>query len=324
VKYLSLFSGIGGFELGIQKAFKGKKQKAICVGYSEIDKHAIKIYETHFPNHRNFEDIKKINERKLPKFDLLVGGFPCQSFSIAGKRKGFTDKRGTLIFDIARILQAKKPRLFLLENVPGILSSYEGGDFKKIISEITKLGYSVQWQVLNSKYFSVAQNRQRLYLIGHRGKERPPKIFPLSPTDQNIARTNQAQSRPHIQSIYGGAFVGNKIYGVNGISPTILTRKNDIPIIAVSNSSSREFGWKKDQCPTLCAGDSKNRKIVSINGRIRRLTPEECEKLQGFSVGWTKNASDNQRYKCLGNAVTTNVIEAIIKKMFSANVQHSE
>jgi len=319
VKYLSLFSGIGGFELGIQKAFKGKKQKAICVGYSEIDKHAIKIYESHFPNHRNYGDIRKIKTGDLPKkIDFLCGGFPCQSFSIAGKRKGFADKRGTLIFDIARILQAKKPRLFLLENVPGILSSHDGRDFKKIICEITKLGYSVQWQVLNSKYFEVAQNRQRLYLIGHRGKKRPPKIFPFTSTDQNSARTNQAQSRTGIQSIYGGAFVGNKIYGVNGISPTILTRKHDIPIIAVSNSSSREFGWKKDQCPTLCAGDSKNRKIVSINGKIRRLTPEECEKLQSFPVGWSKNVSDSQRYKCLGNAVTTNVIEAIIRKMFFA------
>jgi len=223
MKYLSLFTGIGGFELGIQKAYvettdgkknggskktsqKGNRQRhekpesfnakrgrsgkhdngvrngqesLTCVGYSEIDKHAIQIYEKHFPEHKNFGDIRKIKPKKLPDFDLLVGGFPCQSFSIAGKRLGFKDTRGTLFFDIARIIKAKRPRLLLLENVKGLLSHDEGQTFSTIIRTLDGLGYDIQWQVLNSKDFGVPQNRERVFIVGNlRGTPRP-EIFPF-------------------------------------------------------------------------------------------------------------------------------------------------
>lgn len=145
MKYLSLFSGVGGFELGIEQAYENisntsrekqwritqdstdtkqqflASQQPTCIGFSEIDKYATKVYQHHFPNHKAYGDITKINEKELPDFDLLVGGFPCQSFSIAGKRKGFEDTRGTLFFDIARIIREKQPRLLLLENVKGLL-----------------------------------------------------------------------------------------------------------------------------------------------------------------------------------------------------------
>jgi DNA (cytosine-5)-methyltransferase 1 len=194
MKYFSLFSGIGGFELGIINAYvdttDGKKNRRIktapetrnsqrhtksksagpeggrycehdhrnspghkpidCVGYSEIDRHAIQIYEKHF-KHKNYGDIRKINPRDLPDFDILVGGFPCQSFSIAGKRKGFEDTRGTLFFEIARIASTKKPRLLFLENVKGLLSHENGRTFGVILAKLDDLGYDVQWQVLNSK-----------------------------------------------------------------------------------------------------------------------------------------------------------------------------
>ncbi len=136
MKYLSLFSGIGGFELGI-----GPQHE--CVGYSEIDKYASSIYQSHFPEHKNYGDITKIKEQELPYFDLLCGGFPCQSFSIAGKRRGFEDTRGTLFFDIARILRAKQPRLLLLENVKGLLSHENGTTFKTIIATLDELGYDL-------------------------------------------------------------------------------------------------------------------------------------------------------------------------------------
>ncbi len=175
MKIFSTFSGIGGFEIGIQNAYEVRAkvegnaditqplsddisdilqiggQRPVCVGYSEIDKYAIKVYERHFSGTPNFGDITKINAKELPDFDCLVGGFPCQAFSIAGKRRGFDDTRGTLFFDLARILREKQPRYFVFENVKGLLSHDNGNTFRTIIATIDELGYDCQWQVLNSK-----------------------------------------------------------------------------------------------------------------------------------------------------------------------------
>ena len=149
-----------------------------CVGFSEIDKFAIQIYKKHFPNHQNYGNATTINAQHLPTFDLLCGGFPCQSFSSAGKRRGFQDTRGTLFFEIARILNAKKPDYLLLENVRGLLSHDQGATFNTILQELDGMGYDLQWQVLNSLHYT-GQNRQRVYIFGHlRGRPRP-SIFPL-------------------------------------------------------------------------------------------------------------------------------------------------
>ena len=158
-----MFSGIGGFELGLQNS----DYEFECVGYSEVDKYAISIYERHFPSHKNFGDATKIRTEDLPDFDLLVGGFPCQAFSIAGQRRGFDDTRGTLFFEIARILRDKRPRYFLLENVRGLLSHDKGKTFKTILEVLSDLGYNVKWQVLNSKDFGVPQRRERVYIEGY-------------------------------------------------------------------------------------------------------------------------------------------------------------
>lgn len=159
MKYFSTFSGIGGFELAMPDGFE-------CVGFSEILDPAIKIYNKKFKNHKNYGDITKIRGGELPDFDLFVGGFPCQTFSIAGKRKGFEDTRGTLFFDIARILEAKKPRFILLENVKGLLSHDEGKTFKTIIKTLDGLGYDVEWCVYNSTDFGRPQSRPRVYIAG--------------------------------------------------------------------------------------------------------------------------------------------------------------
>jgi len=233
LKYLSLFSGIGGFELGIQRAYEeiqrnlgtkptnkksrqtepevqlGRKRSSveeghsvlssnngrewpICVGYSEIDKYAIQIYEERF-KHENYGDITKIKASKLLDFDLLVGGFPCQAFSIAGKRLGFEDTRGTLFFDIVRILKAKFPRLFVLENVKGLLSHDNGRTFRTIITTLDELRYDLQWQVLNSKNFGVPQNRERVFIVGHlRGTPRP-KVFPIGEGNEVSYKENRGK-----------------------------------------------------------------------------------------------------------------------------------
>ena len=163
IKYLSLFSGIGGFEVGIQNSNIDME----CVAYAEIDKYAASIYARHFPRHKNLGDVTKIKTEDLPEFDLLVGGFPCQAFSHAGKRRGFDDTRGTLFFEIARVLKDKRPRYFLLENVRGLLSHNKGETFQTILEVLSNLGYNVKWEIYNSKDYGVPQRRERLFIKGY-------------------------------------------------------------------------------------------------------------------------------------------------------------
>jgi len=221
------------------------------------------------------ETSTKIIAKELPDFDLVVGGFPCQSFSIAGKRLGFKDTRGTLFFDIARIIKEKRPKYLLLENVKGLLSHDNGRTFRTILSTLNELGYDIQWQVLNSKNFGVPQNRERVFIIGHlRGTSRP-EVFPIGEGNRTTKLANAE----------------------------------------ISNSSNREFGFK-EVSPCMAARDYKDPKIIkAVDSQIRRLTPTECERLQSFPDGWTEGISDTQRYKCLGNAVTTNVITEIGKRL---------
>lgn len=423
MRIFSTFSGIGGFEIGIQGAYMQSKAKQLsldadkrsdnsdllqgapsCVGYSEIDKYAIKVYERNFPNVRNYGDITAINADTLPDFDCLVGGFPCQAFSIAGKRKGFEDTRGTLFFDLARILRAKQPRLCVFENVKGLLSHDGGRTFKTIIATIDELGYDCQWQVLNSKNFGVPQNRERVYIVGHlRGTPRP-EVFPLGGTDgEDIEQVNNARHDY------------DRVYGTSGIAPTINTgqrgnaqpkivaqrgrynadgkteqqlepRSDDVSNtltavqkdnmvmipeatkkgyaeatpgqainLSVPNSKTRR-GRVSDIAPTLDTGMQIHTLVddtygtglreykdtaptlrsnryglkVSDDIRIRRLTPKECERLQGFPDDHTKYGkdgeliSDTQRYKMCGNAVTTNVVQAVFERIFESTKEANQ
>jgi DNA-cytosine methyltransferase len=174
MNYFSMFSGIGGFELGIQNT-----GTTDCVGYSELDKHAVQIYRKHFPKHRNFGDATAIVPSEIPSFDLLTAGFPCQSFSIAGKRQGFEDTRGTLFYEIARIASVKRPKLLFLENVKGLLSHDNGQTFGTILSTLSDLGYVLEWQILNSKDYGVPQNRERVFIVGQRKDAGQIPVFPL-------------------------------------------------------------------------------------------------------------------------------------------------
>lgn len=305
MRYFSMFSGIGGFELGIQNAFSKTREvqgrptsdsandeqeqlsgQPLCIGYSEIDKYAIKVYERQFNGHHNYGDATAISPNDLPDFDLLVGGFPCQAFSVAGKRKGFDDTRGTLFFDIARILKDKRPGHLVLENVKGLLSHDGGKTFQTILTVLSDLGYRVEWQVLNSKDFGVPQNRERIYIVGHLGDGCGRQVLPLGEDD------SLSSERPR------------------QVSPTITSRY-----------------YKQGQSDPYIFNDCK--------AKIRKLTPKECERLQGFPDDWTKygadklifgaggypvgkkaeEISDTQRYKMCGNAVTVNVVEAVMNKL---------
>ena len=205
MKYLDLFSGAGGFRSAFEQ-IPGTE----CVGHCEIDVHADKSYRALFHTEGEWfcNDARQIDTAGLPDFDLVCGGFPCQSFSIAGHRKGFEDTRGTLFFEIARILKARKPPFVLLENVPGLLSHDEGRTFAVILGALSRLGYHVEWQVLNSKDFGVPQSRQRVFIVGYLGAGCAGKILP-------ILGTNGAS----LVQVLGGA-QGLRVYDPEGIACT--------------------------------------------------------------------------------------------------------
>lgn len=314
MRYFSMFTGVGGFELGIEQAYEhycdkhqvqtkstngeslslsgsNHVQEPLCVGFSEIDKYASQLLQIKYPTVKNYGDATTINPEQLPDFDLLVGGFPCQSFSIAGKRKGFNDTRGTLFFDIARILAYKKPSHLVLENVKGLLSHDGGETFQTIIGVLTDLGYFVEWQVLNSKNFGVPQNRERVFIVGHLGGQPKSKVFPVGEND----------------SLFDGR--------QRQVSPTITSRY-------YKQGQTDPYLVRADKPSPLKGGDMPHnpnsiRRVSYTDGaRIRRLTPLECERLQGFPDGYTEGFSDTQRYKMMGNAVTVNVIKYLISKIF--------
>jgi len=399
VKYFSLFSGIGGFELGIQQAMPN----AQCVGFSEINKYAVSIYKKHFKEHENYGDANKINAEKIPDFDCLVGGFPCQSFSVAGKRKGFDDKRGVLFFDIVRILKANRPKLCVLENVKGLISSDGGESFKTIIGALDELGYDVQWQVLNSKNHGVAQHRERVFIVGHlrASGQSARKIFPFRSCSREIdsvsgqevvspaLTTKQEPYRPgayiietkqqkenevKVRQLIGGS-QANRIYDPNGLAVTqsalgggggaktglyfvcfnaergirdkdtnpnrgggsgMLSRDDGMsyaltqqhaahfvmPCLTPNKLKIRQKGrrFKSPGEPAFTI-NAQDQHGVIVDGRIRKLMPIECERLQGFPDLWTKwgddgkEISDTQRYKCIGNAVTVNVVAEIFRRL---------
>jgi DNA (cytosine-5)-methyltransferase 1 len=369
MKYLDLFAGYGGFSLGIQQAYDSlstteRKQQgriaddmpsnresllgAECVGFSEIDKYATQVYKKHF-NHKEYGDITKIDPSTLPDFNLLVGGFPCQAFSVAGKRAGFEDTRGTLIFDVLRILKEKRPRWCLLENVKGLLSHDNGRTFKTIITSLAELGYAVEWQVLNAKNFGVPQNRERVFIIGHLGGFSGRQVFPIGGEHKacngELAKTIMArdykvignQEMTLVEKTENQA-QGYRVYDPNGISTTLAGQAGGIGaktgLYAVAsrgrnpeNPSDRTTGSPTEQrlepntqgtSNTLTNVQKDN--WLSDGKIIRRLTPTECERLMGLPDGWTAEGtegkiSDTQRYKLCGNGVVVNVVEEIIKRL---------
>lgn len=324
----------------------GWGSRPLCVGYSEIDKYAIQTYEHNFGKEtKNFGDATTINTAELPDFDLLVGGFPCQAFSVAGKRAGFNDTRGTLIFDVVRILRDKRPRHFVLENVKGLLSHEGGKTFSHILEILTDSGYDVSWSVHNSKNYGVPQNRERIYLIGNLRGERRPQVFPVTKDDRLLAQRQgqvsptitqryykQGQSDPYvvsgdIEQINQPKHSNERVYGTRGVSPTLNTMQggNRQPFVAAvltpDRLEKRQNGrrFKGDGEPSFTL-NTQDRHGIYDGVKIRRLTPTECERLQGFPDGWTIG-SDTQRYKQCGNAVTVNVVEHVISELLAPNTK---
>ena len=323
IRFIDLFGGVGGFRLGLERAnscisqskkWESKERRDrtsneqgtqfydrqntpfSCVWYCDNDKYAVQTYNKNFGTDHKATDIRGIQANDIPEHDMLCAGFPCQAFSIAGKRRGFEDTRGTLFFEIARILETKRPTYLFLENVKGLLSHEEGKTFKTILRTLDDLGYDIQWMVLNSKFFGVPQNRERVFIIGSlRGKSRP-KILPIKESNEVDIQQNKKlpeQISNTLRTNYGGGY-SNETY--------TLGRKESYAL-----DSNYYKGTN-----TLEKG---RRQMVYDKNSIRRLTPVECERLQSFPDNWTEGVSDTQRYKQMGNAVTVNVIEAIGRKL---------
>ncbi len=389
MKYFSLFTGVGGFEIGIDNAydmgtqptdsksksakpqvFKRRKRasmemglrvlpadergrRAICVGFSEIDKYASSVLRYRFPNTKNYGDIQKISWKDVPDFDLLVGGSPCQDLSIAGKRAGLEGSRSGLFAEYVRSLHEKKPRHFIWENVKGALSSNGGRDFAYILNALAEEGYALSWQILNARDFGVPQNRERIFIIGTRGERAREIFFEPQGAQANLSEiTSRVAQAERVYSEHGvartlkanGGGIGAKTgcYAVR--CPLKYLNRNQKKIegdyaftIDGANTGGIAFIDLSTKDPkitsaarTIQARYAKgySHRTAEVSGvtdgiRVRRLTPLECERLMSWPDEWTRwgidekgnviEMSDTQRYKMCGNGVVSRVVEHVAR-----------
>jgi DNA (cytosine-5)-methyltransferase 1 len=367
MKFIDFFSGIGGFRLGMEMA--GHE----CVGHCEIDKFADKSYRAmHDVKEGEWyaSDIRAVEPGDLPEADCYCGGFPCQAFSVAGKRGGFEDTRGTLFFEVMRLAAVRKPKYLFMENVAGLLSHDGGKTFGTILNTLGQLGYWYEYQVLNSKNYGVPQNRERVFIIGHLGKYSGGEIFPITGSDSET-----------LKQLVGGS-QGNRVYDTGGVSCTLASQaggkgaKTGLYMVQAVLTPDREEKRQNgrrikdvgDPMLTLTAQDKHgvmlrpvrteygkavrkqyeageieesrhnmtqleprqddiSNTLTSVQkdnlllqeARIRRLTPRECFRLQGFPYEYFDRAaavnSDSQLYKQAGNSVTVNVIYEIARRL---------
>lgn len=347
MKFFSLFSGVGGFEIGINDAYanlrstrkneeadslenilpdiEGKctREPTTCIGFSEIDKYASAVLRYRFPNTTNYGDITKIDWSAVPDFDLLVGGSPCQDLSVAGKQKGLVGERSGLFYEYVKALEVKKPSNFIWENVKGALSSNGGRDFATILNAFSEEGYSLTWQVLNAKDFGVPQNRERVFVVGTRNGSGREVFFERGVGKENTVASDTASIYKQTERL-SDAF---RIRGTDGVSATLkglgggMGAKTGLyairqPLRFLERNQRNIDG---DYAFTVDAGQTSG---IKMGDRIRRLTPRECERLMSWSDDWTrygdfdgvvKEISDSQRYKMCGNGVVSNVVRSVVE-----------
>lgn len=370
MKVGSLFAGIGGFDLGFERA---GFDVAWCV---EKDEHAQKVLRARFPNAQIYGDITAVDPSSLCPVDVICGGFPCQDLSVAGRRAGLKGERSGLFFDAMRVVRSVSPRLLVLENVPGMLTSNNGLDFAAVIREVGE-GWGceeVAWRVLDSQFFGVAQRRKRCFLVASAATECAEQVLALSegmlgdPPPRAAARQD-ASSAPQEGARGGGKWwdggdtaaslttrchdqfmpdkgnfaavvIDRAAYnqGANAMYEPHIKEEDTMPALVArgphavafrktkrAQSSTDNESWIEDYLSNTLngfdLGDTRTTHVIKEVGMVvRRLTPQECELLQGFPVGWTdvgtpqKPTADSRRYKQLGNAVTVNVAEWIARR----------
>lgn len=357
---VSLFAGIGGFDLGFQRAgFK-------IVAHVEKDANCRKLLAAKWPDAITLADVCEAGAHNLPPCDVVTFGFPCQDLSVAGKRAGLAGGRSGLFYEAMRLIDELRPAFALFENVPGLLSSDKGRDFARVLMEMDRIGYNGAWRVLDAQWFGVAQRRRRVFGLFSRldsGAERCAEILSLPES----LRGHLAPSREAGQVVAGclesrtggggfpgtdGACAGHVIPAVartvscntarKGIPSTNGLDGALIPAVARSLNAGRDGyndGSDQTYIPAV-AGCLQNRDAKGTDSKtkpghlvpcvavptqvqwasgggmlVRRLTPTECERLQGFPDGWTAGFSDSTRYKMLGNAVCVNVAEWIAGRL---------
>lgn len=321
MRFFSVFSGVGGFEIGIQQAYadsrmggeggqdiriqqgqekehdpgthlsvperdsgqpdEGSRPQAHCVGFSEIDKYASAVLRYRFPNTINYGDITKIDWASVPDFDLLVGGSPCQDLSVAGKGAGLSGSRSGLFREYLRALEAKKPHHFVWENVKGALSSSGGRDFATILNSFSEAGYSLSWQVLNAKDCGVPQNRERVFVIGTRADLGSAREVFFEARNGEARPVEVTQNAPDAQRVYDPAGIGRTLKGLGG-GQGARSMLIRCPLRFLTRNQKDIEG---DYAFTVDASQTAG---VTDGTRVRRLMPIECERLMSWPDNWTR------------------------------------
>lgn len=306
MRVLSLFSGIGGFDLGFKRAGMD------IIGMCEIDSHAQKVLKKHFPDVVLHSDVREV-EYERGTVDVLCGGFPCQDVSRAGQRKGLAGERSGLWFEFSRVIDTTLPKWVVIENVEGLLSSNNGGDFATIIYSLAERGYGVGWRVLDSQGFGLAQRRKRVFIIASLGSPSGCTVLlesaGLSWSDSEGTEAWKDDSRA-LEKFFGRSR-GNNYKIIQPISKEVHTQ---VLWVASHTDEPARISSDPELSPTLTARSGTGGNNMPLIG-VRRMTPTEFERLQGFPDGWTAGQSDTQRYKQLGNAVSVPVAEWIGKRI---------
>jgi len=354
MKFIELFAGIGGFRLGLENT--GHE----CVWANEWLERPRRIYKRNFGEYPNDKDIREITGKEIPKADVLTAGFPCATFSVAGKQTGFctSDTRGTLFFEICKVLRITKIPYLLLENVKGLLNHDNGRTMSIILTSLDELGYDVQWQVLNSKDFGVPQNRERIFIVGNLRTESRPKVFPFGGTERQNGEegyekqesrkgfsnksyryagtldahyTKGGSTRTFIKQWRRGYFRDHHGHGVPTLTANMGTGGHNVPFVVKAcltpdrpdkRQRGRRFKENGEVAHTVGVQDRHGIFLGTLeHNHIRKLTPLECERLQGLPDDFTKYYDDNtlvsnsERYERCGRTVTIPVIEAIGRRL---------
>ena len=377
MKFGSLFSGIGGFDLGFEQA--GME----CAWQCEIDKHAQAVLARHWPGVPCYEDVRDVRRDNVAAVDLVCGGFPCQDVSVAGKRAGLAGERSGLWFEFCRVIEELRPKWVVIENVPGLLSSNGGADFATILAGLVECGYGVSWRILDAQYFGVAQRRRRVFIVGSLGDGRSAEVLferegmfghpparrtqgeglaadvapSLAASGRGTERARESRGQDPVIAAFGGnntkgeidiatavnaaptrrydfeseTFVFEPRYTRNGrgapdtIAPPLKaqnggTGKGDgAPVVIASVAPTLS---KESYSPSKSSSGQQVDWAIGTHSGVRRLTPTECERLQGFPDGWTAGQSDSARYRQLGNAVAVPVARWIGQRIFQM-ITHS-
>jgi len=311
IKFIDLFAGIGGIRLGFEKA------GAECVFSSEIDSECQKTYYLNFKEWP-YGDITKIDETEVPAHNILTAGFPCQPFSICGLQRGFEDVRGTLFFDILRIIKKKKPDVVFLENVKHLRHHDAGRTLQVILKQLQVLGYKTNWKVLNAKDFGTAQNRERIIIVASKKKvfdfskiekQEPVLVKDILRENGNFEYLDPSEytliDNPKTQES-GLIFAGyrNKSIRKNGV------RANTINLSRVHKQPNRIYSSDGTH-PTIPSQETAGRFFILHKGRVRKLTIDECFLLMGFPDKFKKYSKNGKLYQQIGNSVCVPMMERL-------------